>query len=192
MRSGSTKSRNDDVAAELPSLRRYAQALTRDEGAADDLVQDALLRAFERRSTFRLGGNIRSWLLSVLHNVFVDGRRRAAAQRRGEAEAARLADVALPAGQESAVRLAQVKQAFFSLPEEQRAALHLVAVEGLAYSEAAEALGIPVGTLMSRLGRARAALRAFEAETSPDRSGAPAFSKPSFRPKLRVIGGRDG
>ncbi|PTE18887.1 RNA polymerase subunit sigma, partial [Cereibacter changlensis JA139] len=79
------------------------------------------------------------------------------------------------APQEDVVRLAQIRAAFFRLPEDQRAALHLVAIEGLSYPEAAKVLGVPQGTLMSRLARARAALRAFE-------DGAP---------HLKLVGGRD-
>ncbi len=179
--------REDDVLSQLPPLRRYARALMRDESAAEDLVHDALLRAYERRSSFRLGGNLRGWLLSILHNTFIDHHRRRLAEEKRDAESALLAETALPAEQESAVRLRQIQQAFLHLPEEQRAALHLVAVEGLPYQEAADALGIPIGTLMSRLGRARAALRSLEEE--------PASSAPSARvaprPHFRVVGGRD-
>src|SRR3954454_24654349 len=92
-----------------------------------------------------------------------------------------------PADQESSVRLQQVRQAFLNLPEEQRAALHLVAIEGLSYQEAAGALGIPLGTLMSRIGRARAALRAFEDGTIP----VPHHESPT-RPNLRLVGGANG
>jgi len=141
-------------------------------------VQDALLRAYERRSTFRRDGNMRAWLLSILHNAFVDRAR----SRRSEAARAERAAELLPqlidAPQDHAVRLAQVRQAFMSLPEEQRAALHLVAIEGLTYQEAAYTLSIPLGTLMSRIGRARAALRALEEE-------------PRDLPSLRIVGGRD-
>lgn len=159
-----------DVIALIEPLRRYARALTRDEGRAEDLVQDTLVRAYERQGSFRSGGNLRAWLLAILHNVFVDERRRRRAEARRMDEAARTAATALPSDQESRVRLAQIRRAFLALPEEQRAALHLVAVEGLSYQEAAAALGIPVGTLMSRLGRGRAALRAFE-EGRPDAAG---------------------
>jgi RNA polymerase sigma-70 factor (ECF subfamily) len=181
----------DDVIAQLAPLRRYARALTRDESQAEDLVHDALVRAYERRSTFRSGASLRNWLLSILHNTFVDGYRRRQAERRREAEAAQLYEMTVPAEQEGSVQLRQIRQAFLALPEEQRAVLHLVAIEGLPYQEAANALGIPLGTLMSRLGRARAALRAFEesgrlaAGTVPGRPAAPA------RPNLRVVGGSD-
>ena len=186
--------RQDDVIGQLTPLRRYARALTRDEAQADDLVHDALVRAYERRSTFRAGSSLRTWLLSVLHNTFVDGRRRQAADLRRDAEAAQLTDPAVPAGQESSVRLQQIRRAFMALPEEQRAVLHLVTIEGLAYQQAADTLAIPIGTLMSRLGRARAALRAFEARgasTEPVALPTPLRPPEVLRPNLRIVGGYD-
>jgi RNA polymerase sigma-70 factor (ECF subfamily) len=188
-----------DVVGQLAALRRYARSLTRDDVDAEDLVHDTLLRAYERRSTFKPGRNLRTWLMSILHNRFIDGTR----GRRAEAarmEAARLeAESQLvhaqePAGQDHAVRLAEVRRMFLSLPEEQRAALHLVAIEGFSYEEAALTLGIPVGTLMSRLGRARAALRAAEdAAASPSRALAestlPRGEQKAAR--LRIVGGTD-
>lgn len=179
---------------QLMSLRRYARALSRDESQADDLVHDALVRAYERRSTFHPGGSLRTWLLAILHNTFVDGRRRQVAELRRDTDAARQTETASPAGQESSVRLQQIQGAFMALPEEQRAVLHLVTIEGLAYQQAADTLAIPIGTLMSRLGRARAALRAFEArrglEGLPAHPVAPQLPEPS-RPNLRVVGGHD-
>ncbi|MGX5844449.1 sigma-70 family RNA polymerase sigma factor [Mesorhizobium sp. ArgA1] len=151
-----------DIVGQLGSLRRYARSLTRDSTDAEDLVHDALVRAYERRGTFRSGGNLRAWLLSIVHNAFIDKMR----SRRSEAarveQAGYLTDASTPPPQEHSVRLAQVREAFFSLPEEQRSALHLVAIEGLSYQEAADASGVPLGTLMSRIGRARAALRSME------------------------------
>lgn len=185
------KDGSDDVIAQLAPMRRYARALTRDETQAEDLVHDALVRAYERRATFRPGANLRNWLLSILHNAFIDTRRRRDAELRREADAAQLADTSFPAEQESSVYLQQIGRAFFALPDEQRAALHLVAIEGLAYQQAANALSIPLGTLMSRLSRARAALRAFE---EGSRSVAPALPAPPdrpARPNLRVVGGPD-
>ena len=176
--------------AQLAPMRRYARALTRDETQAEDLVHDALVRAFERRATFRAGANLRTWLLAILHNTFVDRWRRRESEWRREAETVYLAEITAPADQESSVRLQQISQAFLTLPDEQRAVLHLVAIEGLPYKDAANALGIPVGTLMSRLGRARAALRTFEENGA--RSVAPALPAPPerpARPNLRVVGG---
>ncbi|MBS7543128.1 sigma-70 family RNA polymerase sigma factor [Ancylobacter oerskovii] len=180
MRNGSTF----DVLGQLAALRRYARSLTRDDADAEDLVQDALVRAYEKRAGFdpergdtRQG--LRGWLFSILHNVFVDRRRarQAAAERERQ-----LAEIETATGepvQEHHMRLAQIRDAFMTLPEEQRAALHLVAMEGLGYAEAAAALGIPQGTLMSRLSRARAALRAVEDGTA------------ASRPRLKIVGGPD-
>jgi RNA polymerase sigma-70 factor, ECF subfamily len=171
-----------DVIGLLGPLRRYARSLTRDEARAEDLVQDALVRAYEGSGSFRTGGNLRGWLLSILHNTFIDGRRRDAAEARRSQAAADLAETITPAEQEGRVRLRQIQKAFMNLPEDQRAVLHLVAIEGLSYQEAADSLGIPVGTLMSRLGRGRAALRAFEAGAAQPLAGKP-------RPNLRIVGG---
>jgi RNA polymerase sigma-70 factor (ECF subfamily) len=175
-----------DVIGLLGPLRRYARSLARDEDQAEDLVQDTLVRAYQRRDSFRSGGNLRGWLLSILHNTFIDDRRRHAVERRRMQQMAETADAATPSDQESTVRLQQVRQAFMNLPEEQRSALHLVAIEGLSYQEAAAALEIPVGTLMSRLGRARAALRSFEAGAS-----LPRVAPGRTRPNLRIVGGAD-
>lgn len=166
-----------DVLGQLGALRRYARSLTRDGAEAEDLVHDALVRAYERRASFRRGGNIRAWLLSILHNTFVDSTRSRKAEARRIERAGHLAEARQAAPQEHSLRLAQVREAFLGLGEEQRAALHLVAIEGLSYQQAADALGIPLGTLMSRIGRARAALREME-------DGLPA------RPKhFRLVGG---
>jgi RNA polymerase sigma-70 factor (ECF subfamily) len=174
-----------DVIGLLGSLQRYARSLTRDETRAEDLVQDTLVRAYERHRSFRSGGNLRGWLLSILHNTFIDHRRSNTAEARRLEQAGAVAETAAPPAQESTVRFQQVQAAFLRLPDEQRAALHLVAIEGLSYQEAADALGIPIGTLMSRLGRARATLRGFEAGTH--------LAPPSgdMRPGLRIVGGSD-
>jgi len=153
------RSREQDVAQLLPALMRYARTLTRDDAAAEDLLQDALLRAHERRATFRPGASLRHWLFAILHNSFVSGWRR---NRSEIAKIDRLAELQLdhePATQEQAAYLRQIAARFDALPDRQREVLHLVAVEGLNYQEVADALAIPVGTVMSRLSRARARLR---------------------------------
>jgi RNA polymerase sigma-70 factor (ECF subfamily) len=167
-----------DIIGQLGSLRRYARSLTRDSAEAEDLVHDALVRAYERRGTFRSGGNLRAWLLSIVHNAFVDGLRSRKSEAVRVEQAEYLADASMQAPQEHSVRLAQVREAFFRLPQEQRSALHLVAIEGLTYSQAAEASGVPLGTLMSRIGRARAALREME-DALPART----------KSHLRIVGG---
>jgi len=111
-------------------------------------------------------------------NRFVDATRSRRAEAGRNADAAAALELAAEPGQEHSVRLAEVRRAFFGLPDEQRAALHLVAIEGLSYQAAADALAIPLGTLMSRIGRARAALRESETEGTTAR-----------RARLRLIGG---
>ena len=169
-------SRPFDVIAQLAALRRYARSLTLNTPDAEDLVHDTLLRAFERRTTYRSGANLRTWLFAILHNTHIDRLRRSKARRQEQEVAIEDAEPSYPAGQEQAVRLRQVREAFLALPEDQREALHLVAVEDLSYQEAADALGIPIGTLMSRISRARARLRSLEDD-------------PKQKTKLRIIGG---
>src|SRR5215208_4276239 len=107
----SNRNQADDVFGQLGPLQRYARVLARDDAQAEDLVHDALVRAYERRSTFHLGGNLRTWLFAILHNTFVDSRRRRGAEQRREAEVAQLAETALSGDQDGRVRLAQVQRA---------------------------------------------------------------------------------
>lgn len=175
-----TKRSPFDIVGQLETLRRYARSLMRNADEAEDLVHDALVRAYEHESSFRRGANIRNWLLSIVHNTHIDRIRRARSQTRRVEAAAQVTEQAAPADQDHAVRLRQVREAFFALPEEQREALHLVAMEDLSYQEAADALGIPVGTLMSRISRAREKLRNFEDQAGAAKGG-----------HLRLIGGAD-
>lgn len=155
-----------DVISNLASLKRYARSLVRNDADAEDLVQDALVKAYERRGSFRTGANLRNWLLAILHNTHVDTLRSNRSRvRRDEATVAET-EQTIPASQEDTVHLHQVHEAFMRLPAEQREALHLVAVEDLSYQQAADTLGVPIGTLMSRVSRARATLRNFEQATT--------------------------
>jgi RNA polymerase sigma-70 factor (ECF subfamily) len=169
-----------NVIGQLAALRRYARSLARNNDDAEDLVQDALVRAYERQASFRSSGNLRTWLMSILHNTHIDRLRHSRSIERRHDAAAEFAEQAAQPHQEHALRLAQVRAAFFDLPDEQREALHLVAIEELSYQEAAEALGIPVGTLMSRVARARSRLRTIE-----DGENAQSL------PRLRLVGGQD-
>lgn len=155
--------RQADVLGQLPALRRYALSLTRNATDAEDLIQEALLRAYERSATFQSGGNLRGWLLSIVHNLFVDRQRSASSAAGHEREFAERRPDNLPANQFETLRLSQVRRAFNLLPDEQREALHLVTIEGLSYEEAAAVLSVPTGTVMSRLSRGREALRRWEA-----------------------------
>lgn len=167
-----------DLTPHLEPLRRYARMLTRGDSGADDLVQGALLRAVERRASFREGANLRVWLMAILHNHFIDQTRaRKAAMARDQAWSEMNPGFSPPEG-EHVVRLEQLRRAFLSLPADQREALHLMAIEGLSVAEVSAILDIPAGTVMSRVGRARAALRRFEDE-------------PVAKPTLKVLRGRD-
>ena len=189
------KTKRPDIVDLLVPLRRYARSLTRDTLRADDLVHDTLVRALEAEGSFRPNTNLRTWMMTVLHNVFIDDQRRKRVETRHADVLVQMhEEVALPA-QEGQVRLAQIRRAFLTLPEEQRAALHLVTLEGMAYADAAAVLGIPIGTLMSRLGRGRAALRAFEEGEGAVRKAAEPRDVPRprapDRPGLRLVT-RDG
>lgn len=170
------ENRSFNVIGQLSSLRRYARSLVRSSSEADDLVHDALVRAYERKATFKSSGNLRHWLFSILHNTHIDRHRSAVAtQRRVDAIASESVS-SYPAPQEQSAYLSQVRDAFMLLPQEQREALHLVAIEDMSYQQAADTLGIPIGTLMSRVSRARAALRSGNASDAP-------------RPHLKIVGG---
>jgi RNA polymerase sigma-70 factor (ECF subfamily) len=144
----------------IPSLRRYAWALVRDEAAADDLVQDCLERAISRWQLRRRDGNLRAWLFAILHNRFISDRRRD--KRRGTPLPLDEGPEAVSASDsEAGVTRRDLLDALALLPEEQRAVVLLVGVEDLSYEDAARALGVPIGTVMSRLSRGRDKLRRY-------------------------------
>ena len=148
----------DQVEACVPALRRYARALTRNIDLADDLVQDYLERAIAKRGLFRPTGPVRAWLFTILLNLYRNGLR--SSHRRGEqVDIDTVPEFSTPAPQPGHIALAEMARAIETLPLEQKEALLLVALEGLPYQEAADILQVPIGTLMSRLGRARSALR---------------------------------
>lgn len=154
-----------NLAAHLPRLRRFAWGLagSRDEG--DDLVQAACEKALARADQFTPGSRLDSWLFRIVQTTWIDRRRQAA--RRTEADPDLLAQLPdeRPHAGEARLALGTVERAIATLPEEQRAVLLLVSIDGVAYREAADILEIPIGTVMSRLARARLALgRALEGE----------------------------
>ena len=149
------------IEQQVPHLRRYARALTGDRDAADDLVQDCLARALSRLHLWRRGSNIRAWLFTIMHNLWVnDVRRRASRPVAVDFEdvAGRLAD---PPRQEQGLALRDLERGLAALGEDQRAVLLLVGLEGMSYTEVARVVGVPIGTVMSRLSRGREALRRF-------------------------------
>lgn len=147
------------MSQEIGPLRRYATALTNDPHLADDLVQDTLERAMRKRRQWGGKGSLRSWLFRILYRQFLNGR--TARSRRPELLAANdeMPQGVTGAAQEDRMACSEISEAMQRLPQDQRAALVLTVVEGLAYDEAAQVLDIPVGTLRSRLSRAREALR---------------------------------
>jgi len=145
--------------------------LTGDMHRADDLVQDTLARAWEKRRLWQAGSDLRAWLFTIMHNVHVNQysmRQREFAQASLDADEGPAAGWEIPvrATQSDRVELAEVLAQVGRLPAEQREVLMLAAVEELRYEEIAEVLGVPIGTVMSRLSRARDKLRRMNAETS--------------------------
>lgn len=143
---------------QIPSLRRYARALTGNRDAADDLVQDTLERGLARSALFRPGGNARAWLFAIMHNVFVNQVRSAASRRTVPLDPDRVEAAGHDlAYQGLAVR--DIERALSLLPAEQREVVLLVGLESLSYADTAKVIGVPVGTVMSRLSRGRERLR---------------------------------
>lgn len=141
----------------IPRLRRYARALTGDISAADDLVQDALERALVKRALWREDTDLRAWLFTVMHNVFVNQVRSAAARRTIPMDDA-IADLPSPAHADR-LEIRDLDAALQALPDEQRTVVLLVGLEQMTYEEAALVLEVPIGTVMSRLSRGRERLR---------------------------------
>jgi len=173
----------DAILAEIPRLRRYARALAESAEAADDLVQDTLERALGRWFFWQRERELRPWLFSIMHNLYVDGiRREGRIEYRDEDD---LPTVSCRAPQTDALELRDLERALMSLPLEQREVLLLVGLEELSYAEVARALGVPQGTVMSRLSRARARLKSVLAGESGG------FGEPrefgGLAPQLKVV-----
>ncbi|MBI2318628.1 MAG: sigma-70 family RNA polymerase sigma factor [Betaproteobacteria bacterium] len=149
----------------IPRLRRYARALVGDRHSADDLVQDTLERACNKFHLWRAGSDLRAWLFTVMHNVFVNQVRSARYQLEQAVEEVPV--VLVRETQGDALELAEVERALRRLPAEQREVLLLVAVEQMSYAEVSRALSVPIGTVMSRLSRARERMRAAMAGGNP-------------------------
>lgn len=146
--------REQDLLAEIPRLRRYARALTGDPARADDLVQDTLERALGKWTLWR-PGDLGAWLRTLMHNLFVN-------QLRGRPTMAELdeaADLPVRPRQQDRLEVRDLDRALQRLPPEQREVLLLVGLEELSYGEVAKITGVPMGTVMSRLSRARERLR---------------------------------
>ena len=153
-----------ELVAAIPRLRRYARVLTGETSRADDLVQETLARAWEKRRLWAAGTDLRAWLFTIMHNVFVN--QRALARRDalnvsldGDEDGGAAWQIPVRATQQTRVELLEILREVARLPVDQRSVLVLAAVEEMRYEEIAAVLAIPVGTVMSRLSRAREKLR---------------------------------
>lgn len=158
-----------EIVDHLPRLRRYARALTGDATASEDLVQDTVERALARIDLFRAGSRLDAWLLSVMHNLYISQLRRQALLPQEEDGDELAAGLAVRGTQTDALELRDLDRALARLPPAQREVLLLISLEDFSYEEAAHILGVPVGTVMSRLARAREKLRGIlaGADTAP-------------------------
>ena len=145
-----------DLIEHLPRLRRYARALTGDRSRADDLVQDTLARALAKLDLWQPGSDLRAWLFTLMHNLFVNQLR---SNRLPETALDEALDTPVSGGQLEALAVRDIHEALARLPAEQREVLLLVGLEQFGYAEAAQVLGVPTGTVMSRLSRARERMR---------------------------------
>ncbi len=143
----------------VPVLRRYARGLVHNKTDADDLVQDCLVRALSKMHLFQPGTNLKAWLLSIVHNIFLDGTRRAKRTREFATAVTAMdqGNVTRP-NQFHRIEIMDISKALAALPAAQRSTLLLIALQGLSYEETAKITGVPVGTVRSRLSRGRSAL----------------------------------
>lgn len=148
---------NAVITEQIPRLRRYARALTGDRSRADDLVQDTLERAWGKLHLWRRGSDMRAWMFSIMHNTFINH------IRKKQLDAVSMDDEALDiptrATQEDALQMRDLTSAIDKLPYEYREVILLIGLEQMSYEEVAQVLGIPLGTVMSRLSRGRERLR---------------------------------
>jgi len=147
------------IEQEIPHLQRYALFLTRDAAAADDLLQDTLVRALDRIHQWMPGTRMRPWLFTIQHNLFINSKRRG--WRESTTEDGTVPSDIAAATQEDHLSLRDLEAALWRLPFDQRSVVFLIGLEGMGYDEAAETLDVPVGTVRSRLSRARSTLREF-------------------------------
>jgi RNA polymerase sigma-70 factor (ECF subfamily) len=165
---------NSPLIEHIPSLRRYARALTGDAWAADDLVQDTLERACSRWRLWLAGSDLRAWLFTLMHNLYANQVRRSV--RQAQAGACVDADEVaheLVAPDSGAAQSLDLQRCLMRLPQDQRVVLLLVSLEDLSYAEVAKITQVPLGTVMSRLSRARSRLR--ELMDSPAKPATPAM-----------------
>jgi RNA polymerase sigma-70 factor (ECF subfamily) len=153
------------IEAHIPRLRRYARALLRNPVDADDLVQQTMLRALSKLHLWQPGSDLRAWLFAIMHNEHVNEVRRAI--RNQKIVASLVTETGCTGNQHASLQLRDLKNALDRLPTEHRSVLLLIGLEGMSYEEAAEIRHVPVGTIRSRLSRARSVLRQLMDELAP-------------------------
>ena len=152
-----------ELTVAIPYMRAFARSLTGNDAAADDLTQDALVKAWRARERFRAGTNFRAWVFTIVRNQFYSDQRRSWRQAPWDEEKAKRT-LSGPQGLDSIMALDELRRALIELPDDQREAIVLVGAGGFAYDEAAQICGCAVGTIKSRVSRARKALAAMLAE----------------------------
>ena len=158
----------------LPALKRYALSLARNPAAADDLVQECAMRALSKARLYKPGTNLRAWLFTILHNLYISEGRRSGKWKQPHDPEAAMAKLSAPAPQPATVMLKSVSKAMTALPRQQRRVLFAVGVEGKSYEEVSAEMDIPVGTVKSRCFRARETLVTKLESTQPQPGGLPA------------------
>ena len=162
-----------DLVSLIPHLRAFARTLCGDAAAADDLAQDTVMKAWDARASFQIGTNMKAWTFMILRNQFYSEKRRSWRQSQLDQDSAERTLLAVD-DPEAPLALDEMRQALGMLPYEQREALILVGAGGFAYEEAADICGCAVGTVKSRVSRARRALQVILEDGSYARDGAPA------------------
>ncbi len=155
----SSGSLQDELVVHVTALRRYALLLVGDPSEADDLVQEALTKVLVQTRAWKPVRDLRAYLFATLHNVFIDGHRRRSRMPTDVSIEAIVGRVSTPASQIDRLEVRDLVRALGKLPDEQREVVLLIGFEGMSYREAARVLGVPIGTIMSRLSRGREALR---------------------------------
>lgn len=179
--SGEEKSFKRELLATLPSLRAFAMSLTGRHDKADDLVQDTIMKAWAKQSGFELGTNMKAWLFTILRNEFYSQMRKRGREVQ-DTDGVFSDNLAVQPSQFGSLDLQDFRKALEKLPDDQREAIVLVGASGFAYEEAAEICGCAVGTIKSRVNRARVRLQELlsikgEADFGPDAVWAPTVSK---------------
>ena len=149
----------ESIVEHIPRLRRYARAMTGNSTRADDLVQDTLERAWSRRYLWRHGSDLRAWLFTIMHNIFVNQLRQNR-ERHGHVPFDDDNESSAPIASDHGLAMRDLARALEQLPAEYREVVLLVGLEQMSYNEVAKVLDVPLGTVMSRLSRGRERLRA--------------------------------